>query len=101
MTQVQSSTPALGLSVNHSAARTLATVIAPPLMAAAIGAALAAFLPLSEPVRCALGYHAVVPLWAAFTCILPLQRSGRRAWAACALVCLPLSAALLIRAIQG
>ena len=83
----------------HSVARTLATVLAAPLIAICMGAGAAAFLPFSEPVRVAVGVHSVVPLWACAMCFLPWLANGRRAWALCALICLPLLAALSWRAL--
>ncbi|MEY4583319.1 MAG: hypothetical protein RL701_8022 [Pseudomonadota bacterium] len=82
----------------HSWLRTCTSIVAPPLMAATFGAALAAFWPASEPWRVAIGGQSIVPLWLFFGCIMPLQRSGLRALAVCAAVCLPLMAALALRA---
>ena len=81
----------------HSAARTLAALLGAPAVALLVGAALAAFLPVAPELAFAVGAHAVVPLWAALACELPLARDGRRAWALCAAVALPLAAALIAR----
>lgn len=83
----------------HSPLRTVVSVLGPPLMAGASSAALTAFLPVSASARAGIGGQAMIPLWVLFACILPLQRSGRRALAWCALVCLPLVAALTWRAL--
>lgn len=80
----------------HSLGRTLAAVIGAPLSAAAAGAALARCLPLSREWSAAWGYHLLVPAWVLLACVLPLQRSGKRAWLLCAAIIAPAIAALSI-----
>lgn len=65
--------------------RVLAALLGAPMAALAAGSALVSLLPLSEPWAFALGVHAIVPLWAALACTLPLAKSGVRAWSYCAL----------------
>jgi len=83
----------------HSAARTLAAVLGAPLTAAISCSAICSFAPLPESWRVALGIHLLLPSWLLLACCLPLVSSGRRAWALCAAVCLPLAAALLLRSL--
>src|SRR5690606_14695142 len=60
-------------------ARSLAAIIGAPLAAFSIGAALVAFLPVSDELAFAIGSQSMLPLWVAFACVLPLCRSGRGA----------------------
>lgn len=83
-------------SVDHGLGRTLAALLGAPLTAGVVGAALARFLPLSREAATAWGYHSLVPLWVLLACVLPLQRSGWRAWLSCAAIGVPLALALLI-----
>ncbi|NPD27984.1 hypothetical protein D7Y27_12060 [Corallococcus sp. AB004] len=84
-------------AANHSAARTLATVMGAPLAACAVGAAVMAFLPVSGPWAFALGFHVVLPVWVGFACALPLARNGRVAWGVCLAVVVPVAVALAVR----
>ncbi|MCY1043633.1 hypothetical protein OV208_20105 [Corallococcus sp. bb12-1] len=84
-------------AANHSAARTLATVVGAPLAAFAVGAAVMAFLPVSGPLAFAVGFHAVLPVWVGLACALPLARSGRVAWSVCLAVVVPVVLALFVR----
>ncbi|HYQ14740.1 MAG TPA: hypothetical protein VEQ58_03255 [Polyangiaceae bacterium] len=70
-------------------ARVLATLAGAPATAACLAASFGRFLPVSKPWSAALGFHVFVPVWVVLACVLPLQRSGRRAWLLCALVALP------------
>ncbi|MET0391356.1 MAG: hypothetical protein ABW321_35610 [Polyangiales bacterium] len=89
---------ATGIAVDHSLSRTLAAIVAAPLTASVLSAAIAAFFPSEGPLRIALGTHLLLPLWAALACLLPLARSGQQAWLLCAAIDLPLIAALVLRA---
>ncbi len=80
----------------HSRARTLAALLGAPLTAGIVGAGLARLLPVAESWSAAWGYHVLVPLWVLLACVLPMQRSGLRAWSLCAAIAVPLGAALLV-----
>ncbi len=87
----------LSKAANHSVARTLAALVGAPLVAFAVGAALVAFLPVSGVWALALGFHAMVPLWVALACVLPMMRDGRVAWGVCLAIVLPIAVALAAR----
>jgi hypothetical protein len=70
-----------------------------PLAAFSIASALIAFLPLDAPLAYAVGAHVFVPLWGALTCVLPLARDARTAWAYCALAIVPSALGLLVRSL--
>lgn len=89
------SEPANGVRAEHSLARTLAVLLGAPLAAAGLATGTARFLPLPIAWSTALGFHLLIPLWALFACILPLARSGARAWLWCVLAGVPLLAAWL------
>jgi hypothetical protein len=55
------------------------TTVAAPLAAVSVGAALVTGAPLDEPLAFAVGAHAIIPLWVALCCTLPLARSPGRA----------------------
>jgi hypothetical protein len=63
--------------------RALAAAFGAPLTAAVVTTALARLLPVSKPSALAWGHHLLVPLWVLLACVLPLQRSGKRAWLLC------------------
>ncbi len=80
---------------DHDVAKTLAALFGAPLAALAVGAALTRLVPGSEAVAFAWGVHSVLPLWAFFACVLPLAKSGRRAWLVCLALVLPATAIAL------
>jgi len=82
---------------SHSLARTLATIFGAPLAAGALSAAIALLLPGSKAWSTAIAVDAVTPLWVTLACLLPLARSGLRAWVYCGLLALPLLAALTLK----
>ncbi|RYZ43109.1 MAG: hypothetical protein EOO71_05115 [Myxococcaceae bacterium] len=84
-------------AANHSAARTLATVVGAPLAAFAVGAAVMALLPVSGPLAFAVGFHAVLPVWVGLACTLPLARNGRVAWGVCLAVVVLVALVLAVR----
>ena len=84
-------------AANHGLARTLAALVGAPLVALMVGAALVALLPVGEGSAFALGLHAVIPLWVALACGLPLMKNGWRAWGVCLAVALPLAVVLAVR----
>jgi hypothetical protein len=88
---------ASGVDAKHSPARTLATILGAPLAAGALSAGLALLLPGSRTWSTAIAVDAVTPLWVLLGCLLPLARSGLRAWLYCGLLALPLLAALVLR----
>jgi hypothetical protein len=74
-----------------------AVVVGGPLTAFAVSAALAAFLGGDEHWSFAIGYHAFTPLCVGLCCVLPLSRSGSRAWLYCLSAIVPLVAVLAVR----
>lgn len=80
---------------DHDPLKVLAALIGAPLIAVSVGALLTILLPLPEEHRFAWGIHAIVPVWACWFCTLPLARTGRRAWAVCAVFALALGALLI------
>lgn len=69
-------------------------MVGAPITACLVGAALARLLPLSEGAAFAWGVHLIFAVWVGLAVVLPLTRSGRRAWIICACVSLPAAAAL-------
>lgn len=84
-----------GVHANHSSGRTLATVFGAPLAAGALSGALSLLLPTSRAWSASIAVDAVAPLWIIIACLLPLARSGLRAWAYCVVLALPLFVALV------
>lgn len=80
----------------HSAARTLAAVAGAPIVAFLVCAAVIAYLPVGEPLAFGIGAHLIVPIWVALACLLPLARSGLRAWAICFAVVVPLALVVVL-----
>ncbi len=78
----------------HSLARTLAAVFGAPCLALIAGTAMVRYLPGGEDWAVAVGLHAIIPSAVTAACVLPLARSGARAWLLCAVVVLPLAATL-------
>lgn len=80
-------------------AHVLAALVGAPLVAFTVGASLVAFAPLPGPLAFAWGLHLMVPLWVVLACVLPLMRTGRRAWGVCLGIVLPLAGALAVRSL--
>jgi hypothetical protein len=78
-----------------TASRVIAALLGTLPVALFAAAALARFLPAPEPVRFAIGYSAMLPLWLAAMCWIAVARSGRRAWLLCAAATV-LTAALVL-----
>jgi hypothetical protein len=76
------------------ASKTLAALFGTPVTACLVGAALARLLPLSEGAAFAWGVHLIFPVWVGLAVVLPLTRTGRRAWAICIGVALSAAVAL-------
>ena len=68
-----------------TASRVLAAILGTLPLGLFAAAALARFLPASEPIAFAVGYSLMLPIWLAAMCWIALARSGRRAWLLCAL----------------
>jgi len=91
--------PAARDSSENAGARFAAAVLGAPVASGAFCAALSCSLPLPDVWASGLSYHLLVPLWVALACLLPLARSGRRAWAICGVLTIPAVGLLLFRAL--
>ena len=75
--------------------RLSAAVVGVLPVAVYIGLATARWLPADAEVRAAVGYFCPLPVYVLLGCLVARDRSGVRAWAACALAAVALKAALI------